>query len=172
VLAESILFCVNFAVQRSVHLQTGRFVGEFPRRKQGQLRRSPRPTSKLWLAVLVALIVLAGLGIEAYGFRYGESVLAIDLAAHRVPAVHAFHGDLRRRRAGGDRCRAILVKVLAVAATAIGTAFAVGPQALLAVVFFLIRAARSVRCCSVRSMAMSRSPKYSRHCLESACGYS
>ena len=128
-IVETILFFANFAIQRM-------FIFE----PQAQLApEPPKPVARRqWGAWLVLPVFLGALGLEVYGFRTGHL-----FSQHIWEPV-----GLQRLAKFGGEYLAVAVPLLLIvpwtfaalvfALTILGTAIAVGPQAVLATAFFLI----------------------------------
>jgi len=129
-MVETVLFFANFAVQRIFIFKPGAQPASKPPKQA-----TPRPH---WGAWLIFLVFLGALGLEVYGFRTGHL-----FSQHIWEPV----GLYRLARFGGIFLAVAAPLLLMVpwtfaalifGLTILGTAIAVGPQAVLATAFFLI----------------------------------
>jgi dolichol-phosphate mannosyltransferase len=127
---ESLLFLVNFAVQRLFIFKPGERKPE----AEVETRRGPA-----WLpSTLVAAVFLGALAVEAYGFRtaalFSQEIWEPIGVRRFLKYIGMFLGIIVPLLMMAPWSLAGAIAAL----TVVGTAFAIGPLALLAVVFYLI----------------------------------
>ena len=132
-IVESLLFLVNFAVQRLFIFKTD---------ANGAPRTAPTPAAPTWwpglLSAVVALVFVGALAVEAHGFRTAALFSQDIWDPIGVKRFLKYIGMFL-----GVSVPLLLMAPWSFAAaiagfTAVGTAFAIGPVALLAVAFYLI----------------------------------
>jgi hypothetical protein len=147
-MVETVLFFANFAVQRMFIFKPQAGAGG---QGPGSGVRRPRGAPVQLLSWLVFLVFLGALGLEVYGFRTGHL-----FSQHIWEPV----GLQRLARFGGIFLAVAVPLLLMVpwtfagmifGLTILGTAIAVGPQAVLATAFFLIAS------CALGSKLLGRS---------------